>query len=157
MSEQVTLTVETKVLGKRKPIAASWSVQVPQTPTTTTDSHHDGQRRMTLGELLRVVVADEIAAFHQRQQERRLPRVMTRAEIEQGATSGRIDMGGREPQQMSQEICLEDAIATALQGFEDRLYLVLLDGASVETLESELALHTGSRLTFVRLVALVGG
>jgi hypothetical protein len=149
MSEQLTLTIEAKVLGQRKPIVASWSVSVPQRLANT----GDGYWRMTLRELLTVVVADEVTTFHQRQQERRLARVMTRAEVEQGAASGKIDMGGQEPQEAS----LEDAIATALQAFDDRLYLVLLDGAPVETLESELALHAGSWLTFVRLVALVGG
>ncbi|HEU0027272.1 MAG TPA: hypothetical protein VFQ25_09170 [Ktedonobacterales bacterium] len=153
MSERLTLTIEARFPGQRKPIVPGWTVSVPRTPTTATGGQHDSLQRMTLREVLTLVVTDEVAAFNQRQRERRLPRIMTRAEIEQGAASGKVDMGGREPQ----EARVEDAIAAALQAFADRLYLVLLDGAPVEALESELALHEGSRLTFVRLVALVGG
>lgn len=148
MSEQLTLTIEAKVLGQRKPIVASWSVMVPPAPATT-----EGDHQMTLRALLTAVVTDEVAAFHERQQERRLARVLTGAEIGRGATLGKIDPGGGEPQ----AVRLEDAIAAALQAFADRLYVVLLDGAPVEALDTELALREGSRLTFVRLVALVGG
>lgn len=153
MSEQVTLTIEAKVLGQRTPIVASWPVSMPNTGTSSGDDQHEVHRPLTLREVLTLVVTDEVAAFHQRQQDRRLPRIMAPAAIEQGAVSGKIDMGGRDPQAVS----LDAAIAVALQAFEDHLYLVLLDGAPVETLETELALQEGSRLTFVRLVALVGG
>lgn len=167
MSGQITLAVEAKVLGQRKPLVANWSVDVPVDDAAadgTTDGasgatgemRHETVRRMTLRELLALVVADEVAALQERQQERRLTRVMTRAEIEREAARGKIEMGGRDLQQ-GQEVRTEDAVAAALQAFEDRLYLVLLDGAPVETLDTELALHAGSRLTFVRLVALAGG
>ena len=76
MSEQLTLTIEAKVLGQRKPIVASWSVMVPPAPATT-----DGDHRMTLRALLTAVVTDEAAAFHERQQERRLVHVLTGAEM----------------------------------------------------------------------------
>lgn len=150
MSDQITLTIEAKVLGQRKPLITNWPLPLP--PTATSDSV-GGARRMTLRELVTLAVTDEVAAFDQRQRERRLTRVMSPAEIERGAESGKVDMGGHEPQIAS----LESAIATALQAFEDRLYLVLLDGAPVESLERELDLHDGARLTFVRLVALIGG
>jgi hypothetical protein len=154
VSEQLTLTIEAKVLGQRQPFAATWTVDVPQ--PTTAECAGDGRAPsspMTLRDTLALIVTDEAAAFNQRQRQRRLIRVMTREEIERGAESGKVDMGGREPQVVS----VDDAITTALQAFEDHLYLVLLDGAPVETLDSELTLREGSRLAFVRLVALVGG
>ncbi len=158
MSESLTLTIEAKVLSPRKPMAASWTVSIPQAPTAGAAGQPgapqpDAPQRMTLRAVLALVVTDEVHAFNQRQRERRLARVMSPAEIEQGAALGKVDMGGREPQ----EARLEDAIAAALQAFDDHLYLVLLDGAPVETLDSELALHEGGHLTFVRLVALIGG
>jgi hypothetical protein len=78
---------------------------------------------------------------------------MSPAGIARAAEAGKVDMGGHEPQTAN----LQDAIATAIQAFEDKLYLVLLDGAPVASLERELALRDGARLTFVRLVALIGG
>ncbi len=170
MSEPITLSVEAKVLGQRKPVVASWSVELPadRSDAGTGDSASETIRqsppatktatqRMTLRELLALVVAAEVAAFHERQRGRRLTRVIGREEIERGAARGKIEMGGREPEHARQEVTVAEAVATALQSFEDRLYLVLLDGAPVDSLESELELRAGSRLTFVRLVALVGG
>jgi hypothetical protein len=153
MSESLTLTIEAKVLGQRKPMASSWTVSVPRASDAGAADQPDSPQRMTLREVLALVVADEVGAFNQRQRERRLARVMSPAEIEQGAAAGKVDMGGREPQ----EARPEDAIAAALQAFTDHLYLVLLDGAPVQTLDSELALREGSQLSFVRLVALIGG
>jgi hypothetical protein len=122
-------------------------------------------RRLTLRELIALVVADEVAAFNVRQQEQRLPRVLTREQMQWDAERGRIAMGGRDRNDpteagvvsVSCEVSADVAVATALQAFEDRLYLVLLDGSPIETLDAKLELRPGARLTFVRLVALVGG
>lgn len=149
MSEHLTLTVEAKVLGQRKPLGGSWSISLP----LSAEPDADGRWHLSLCALLTRIVGDEVAAFHERQAERRLARVLSRAEIEQGAAAGKVEMGGREPQ----AVRLDAAVAAALQAFEDRLYLVLLDGVPVDSLESELALGAESHLTFVRLVALVGG
>lgn len=150
MSDQITLTIEAKVLGQRKPLINNWPLILPPAPLSEGAA---GARTMTLRELVTLAVTDEVAAFARRQQERSLTRVMSPAEIEQGAAAGKVDMGGHEPRAAN----LDDAIAAAFQAFEDRLYLVLLDGAPVESLASEITLTDGARLTFVRLVALIGG
>lgn len=147
MSEQVTFTVEARVLGQRRPLAERWTVALERA---------DAEGSVTLREALVAIVTDEVNAFNQRQRERRLIRVMTREEIERGAEAGKVDMVGldaRAPQQAQ----VTDAIATALQAFADRFYLVLLDGMSIETLDTPLTLHADSHLTFVRLVPLIGG
>jgi hypothetical protein len=103
-----------------------------------------------------VIVTDEVNAFNQRQRERRLVRVMSQEEIETGAEVGKVDTGGLD-ERAPQEAQVVDSIANALQAFADRFYLVLLDGAPIETLDTPLALRADSRLTFVRLVPLIGG
>ena len=44
-----------------------------------------------------------------------------------------------------------------MQGFEARAYKVLLDGEPVESLEQMITLTRGTKITFLRLIPLVGG
>ena len=52
---------------------------------------------------------------------------------------------------------VENAIATALQAFEDGLFLLLIDGAKCSTLEQPIKFREDSEVVFLRLVALAGG
>jgi hypothetical protein len=64
-----------------------------------------------------------------------------------------VDSGGRE---LHQDVNPGDAVATALQAFEDGIYLVILDGEEQRDLDREVHLQPDSRLVFVRLVMLAG-
>jgi len=142
-----TITIEGKVLGRRKMLFSDWSVPLPpqwQVPGTC----------LRLRELMTQVVREEVEAFRQRQEERRFIQVLNPIEIEQAAAQGKVDMGGHD---LRQEVDLQDAIDTALQAFEDGLYFVFIDDVQVEALDSEVVLRPDSRMTFVRLVALAGG
>jgi hypothetical protein len=146
MSASLTLTIEAKVLGQRRPIQPPWQA--------TLAPDRDAGDPPTLRDLLAAVVRCEVAAFHERQERRRLERVLAPDEIERGAEHGKVEMGGRgEPQAVD----AAEAVATAVQAFEDRLYLVFVDGRQVQELDERVALHEGSHLLFVRLVALIGG
>jgi hypothetical protein len=144
---QVMISVEAKVFGKRKSLFSGWQPQL----TLPTDT--DGQT--TLRDLIAAVVTGEVAAFHERQDQRKLARVLTAEQIRQGAEEGKIDAGGGQVE--PQTVDLQDAIATALQGFEDGLYYAFVDERQITTLDQRVAIHEGSHLLFVRLVALVGG
>ncbi len=144
---QVMITVEAKVFGKRKPLFSDWQ------PRLTLPTDATGQT--TLQELIEAVVTDEVAAFHERQDQRRLVRVLTMAQIQQGAETGKIDAGGGQVE--PQTVDLPDTIATALRGFKDGLYYAFVDTRQMITLDERVAIHEGSQLLFVRLVALVGG
>jgi len=141
------IAVEAKVFGKRKSLFSGWQPQV----TLPTDA--DGQT--TLHDLITAVVTSEVAAFHERQDQRKLARVLTAEQIQQSAEAGKIDAGGGQVE--PQTVDLQDAIATALQGFEDGLYYTFVDDQQITTLDQRVAVHEGSYLLFVRLVALVGG
>jgi hypothetical protein len=141
------ITISGKTLGRKKPLFADWSIPFPP------DLKNEGDR-VTLRDLIARVVRAEVEAFRTRQEERRLVKALSRADIDQGAAKGRIDMGGRELKQAVDE---EDAVGTALQAFEDGLYLVIVDGEEQRDLDREVFVQPDSRVTFVRLAMLAGG
>ena len=143
----LTLTVEAKVAGRKRPLLSNWRLAMPPVEGKS-------GRSLRLRDLISLVVAEEVEAYHARGQERRLARMMSRTEVEQGARDGKVDPGGREP---GARVQVEDAIATALQAFEDGLYFVFLDEVQQTDLEGEVYLHSDSKLVFLRLTALAGG
>ena len=140
------LTISARVVGRRKPLVPDW--QVPWPP----DEAGDGEA-LTLRELITRIVHEEVRAFEQRQQERKLVRILTEKEINAGLEKGRVNSGGRD---LHQEVDADQAIATALQAFEDGIYLVFLDDEEQRELDRQVYLQPDSKLTFVRLVLLAG-
>lgn len=139
-----TLLIEAKYIGQRHPIFSGWRIEL-------------GEGRgdhLRLRDLITRVVLEEVEAFQKRQQERRLARVLSPAEIEVGRSKGKIDSGERD---LQQTVNPDTAIGTALQAFEDGLYYVFIDGVQQTGLDSEVFLQAESQVTFLRLVALVGG
>ena len=61
--------------------------------------------------------------------------------------------GGRE---LHQPVDADSAVTTALQAFEDGIYLVILDEKEQRDLDREVHLRPDSHLVFVRLVMLAG-
>jgi hypothetical protein len=143
----ITLTVEGKVVGQKRPIFSDWRVDLPPV-----DGNHGD--RLKLRDLISSIVVKEVDAFKTRQEERKLARVMTRQEIEQGAARGKVDSGERD---LKQSVNVDDAVAVALQAFEDGLYFVFIDEVQQTKLENEVFLKTNSKVVFLRLTALVGG
>jgi hypothetical protein len=140
------ITISGKTLGKKKPLFADWSIPFPP------ELGHGGA--ITLRDLIGRVVRAEAEAFNQRQKEAQLVRALTAKDIEQGAAKGKIDAGGRASRQ---KVDGEDAIGTALQAFEDGLYLVVLDGKEQRDLDAQVFLQPDSQVAFVRLAMLAGG
>jgi hypothetical protein len=142
-----TIVVEAKVLGQKRPVFTDWRINLP--PLWERSGDH-----LKLRDLLTRVVLEEVDAFQKRQEERRLARILSRAEIEHGAAQGRVDPGQRD---LKQEVSPEAAVGTALQAFEDGLYFVFIDGVQQTGLDSEVYLQKESKVSFIRLVALAGG
>ena len=108
---------------------------------------------LTLRTLIARIVQGEVVAFRERQERRSLVAVLSAAAIEEGAERGRVDSGGRE---LHQEVDVGHAVGTALQAFEDGLYLVILDGREQRDLDEQVFLGPDSTVTFLRLVLLAG-
>jgi hypothetical protein len=133
-------------MGRRKPLVPDWQVPLPPREPGAGEP-------ITLRQLITRVVLQEVEAFKQRQDDRRLVRILTEREMEAGLEKGRVDSGGRE---LRQEVDPEAAVATALQAFEDGIYLVVLDGEEQRELDREIHLQEESHLVFLRLTLLAG-
>jgi hypothetical protein len=142
------LTIETRVLGKKSRPMDRWSL-----PGPPFDLPRDGGEQLTLRVLIERVVRAEVTAFERREQARRFVRVLSESEIAEGAARGKVDPGGRPS---SEPVDPEVAVAAALQGFVDGLYLVVLNGAACTDLEAPVYLTNETHLVFLRLTFLAG-
>ena len=140
------LTIRGKALGRKKPLFTDWSIPFPP------DLGDGGS--LTLRDLIGRVVRAEVEAFQKRQQERRLFRALTEKQIEAGTAKGKIEAGGSD---LNQKVDAEEAVATALEAFEDGLYLVVIDEQEQRSLDAQVFLQSDSTVAFVRLVMLAGG
>lgn len=145
------ITVEARIIGQRKPLIAGRQISLALPPA---DGPGGGELR--LRDLLSQTVRQEVQHFAQRQEEQRLIRVLSPAEIARGVAAGKVTMGGaadRPAAQMDEDA----AVAVALQAFTDSLYFVFLDGQHQLDLDAVVSLRPASHLAFIRLVALAGG
>ncbi|MFO0824312.1 MAG: hypothetical protein U0792_14560 [Gemmataceae bacterium] len=140
------LTISAKAIGRKKPLLSDFSIPVPEGLAV-------GQS-LQLREVIAHVVRSEVAAFRDRQAERRLFRAMTAKEIAEGAATGKVAAG---PSDLDQAVDTEQAVATALEAFADGLFLVVVDEVEVTDLNALVPLTESSRLTFIRLTMLAGG
>ena len=143
----VNILVEGKAVGQKHPLFTDWHIELPPVDENNGD-------RLKLRDLITSIVVKEVDAFITRQEERKLARVMSKQEIEQGVERGKIYTGERD---LGQEVDTADAITTALQSFEDGLYFVFIDEIQQTKLNSEVFLKANSKVVFLRLTALVGG
>jgi hypothetical protein len=139
--------IELRQVGRKTKPLDGWAVP---TPPGSDDSEGGG---ITLRDLIARIVRSEVAAFQARANGRRLVRALTDAQIEEGKIRGRIDSGGRES---TDAVDPDVAVGAALQGFEDGLYLVIVDGVEQRSLDNQVYLTTESKLVFLRLTFLAG-
>ena len=142
------MLITTKSLGSKKPLFADFSVPLPP------DWDDDGDSGKTLRDLIEEVVTHEVGAFKKRQADRQFLRALTATEIEKGVDQGKIEMGASEVK--PQNVDLDHAVDAALVGFEDGLYLVIIDEKQYKDLDEAVFITQDSRLTFVRLTMLSG-
>src|SRR6516225_4631879 len=102
------LTIDSKVLGRKKPLFSDWSIALPP-------DAGDGGEPWTLRKLITCIVLEEVAAFRERKEERKVIKALTAAQIDEELAKGKVDMGGRD---LKQKVDPEAAVAAALQAFE---------------------------------------
>ncbi|HEX5436115.1 MAG TPA: hypothetical protein VFW98_03075 [Gemmatimonadaceae bacterium] len=142
-----SMFIETRTLGRKARPLDGWAI-----PDPPIDRDGEGNR-LTLRALITRVVRAEVAAFEHRERARRFVRVLSDAEIIDGSTRGRVDPGGRPA---TGPVDVEQAVGAALRGFEDGLYLIILDGVEQRELEREVFITPDSKLVFLRLTFLAG-
>lgn len=143
----IELIVEAKVVGQKRPLISDWRVELPPLDENRGD-------QLKLRDLIASIVIKEVEAFKLRQEERKLARVISRQQIEQGVSGGKVDPGERD---LQQEVNVDEAVAVAVQAFEDGLYFVFIDDVQHIHLDREVFLKANSKVMFLRLTALVGG
>ena len=143
------LTIKGKGLGRRRPLFEDYSIPPPG------DLGDGGP--FTLRDLITHVVHQEVAAFEKRREARRLDRVLSPEQIEKAAGRGKISAEGRDPKLgPPPEVDVGSAVAVALEGFVDGLYLVAIDDLEYRSLDDIVHLQPDSRVTFIRLTFLAG-
>lgn len=140
-------TVEARTLGRKRALVPAWSIPVPD----IAGPGGDGTPRLL--DLIEHVVRAEVAGYRERAEARLFLRCLSAEEIAEGASRGKVEAGGRETQL---DVDADVAVATALQAFEDGMYLVLVDGAEQKRLDVPLALEDDTTVAFVRLTFLAG-
>jgi hypothetical protein len=142
--EERVLTFEWKTTGRRERLP-SFGVPLPDDAT---------EGGLTLRELITLAVREELAAYSERRVERTFAQVLTEQRLAAGRAAGRIDSGQRHTAPPPSP---EVAVGTAIEAFEDGLFLVLVDGRQETELDAQVLVAPDSTVTFVRLVALSGG
>lgn len=141
------MLVETRLAGKRARLLDRWSLPPLHGPDG------GGGEGLTLRALITRIVRDEVSAFDDREKRRRRVSVLSSSDIADSAAKGRVDPGGRAPRG---PVDADAAIGAALQGFEDGLYLVILDGVEQTELDRQIYPTAESQLVFLRLTFLAG-
>lgn len=119
-------------------------------------------RRLTAGELIRRAVEEQLRELTARQSlsaERRRQALdrqyLTDEEIGRQAASGAV---GRTPRSRAPRAgAVGEEVDRALRAFESGAFALIVDGRQVERLEEMVDLGLGTRVTFLRLMPLVGG
>ncbi len=136
----MTILVNVQRIGRKKPAIQPIVMELSDTPGT-------------LAELITLCVEACVERQHRRAAESG-ENVLSQEKMNDLATVGKIAFGydaNGTPADM------EEAVANALQSYQDGLFRVFLNGETLGDLEDAVALTGQDVLTFVRLTKLAGG
>ena len=108
----------------------------------------------SLRQLITILVSDSVEEYNRRLQEKEGNMILTKGDIDDLSQVGKIGFGipfG------SRNADLQDALETAIQGFEDGLYRFFVGEQEIESLDAPLHLQEKDSITIIRLVMLTGG
>ena len=143
------MNISFKAVGKRRRLLDDFQIDWP--PVDGTD--RGGNDPLTLRQVITRIVLAETEAFRQRQRSRRFASTLSDQQIIDAAELGKVDMGGRD---LKQTVDDDEAVGTALEAFEDGIYLVLIDGLEQRDLDAEVFVTPESQIVFLRLTMLAG-
>jgi len=139
----IAISVEAKTIGQKNPSDTSWEVFISQV-----------QVKYTLRELIASVVQEEVNSYNQKYHQNRLSPVLSFDYIEQGKANGKI---GFSVKSSNPVIDTEKAVEKALGAFSMGHYYVFVDEVQLNSLDDEVILKANSKISFLRLMPLVGG
>jgi len=106
------------------------------------------EERLTLRELIRARVTQEVAAYNAQQSEY-FHGLVQPSEAERTLNGYKL----RQPRQLDPE----RQVATALAAFETNGFVILVDDRQMDSLDEPIELRPDLSVTFLKLVPLVGG
>lgn len=138
-----TVHVEAAVAGRKRAGTPEHELQVvlPDGPTS-------------LRVLIEAIVRAEVSAFIERAEGQELVRVLTEEALEDGLATGAVRSGGRE---VAAEVDPDEAVRAAIDAHRDGLFQTVVDEEAIDDLDTVIEVRDGTRVMFVRLVALAGG
>ena len=136
----MNIYIKLKSIGKRRPILENVPYNLPD-------------RISALRQLIEAIVRQEADTFNSRGLENMLVPFLTEAEIDEQSMVGKVGFGRL---YSDKKVDPDDAVKTALQGFEDGLFRVLINDKEAEDLDETLEIFENDTLTFVRLAFLTG-
>ena len=132
--------IKLKSVGKRRPALEGIPYVLP-----------DGIA--TLRQLIEAVVCQEVETYNSKGLDNMLIPFLTEAEIADQSTVGKVGFGRLYSDRKADP---KKAIDTALQGFEDGMFKVVVGEKEATMLDAPLELHEKDTLTFIRLTFLAG-
>jgi len=107
----------------------------------------------TLRQLIETVVRQEVEKYNNRGIDNMLVPFLTESEISDQSTAGKIGFGRIYSDKKADS---KKAVETALQGFEDGLFRIIIGDVEATELDEPLTIHENDILTFIRLTFLAG-
>jgi len=132
--------IQLKSLSKRRPVLNKIPYALP-----------DGIS--TLRQLIEALVRWEVETYNERGVEQMLMPFLTETEIVDQSAVGKIGFGRLYSERKADA---RQAVATAIQGFEDGLFRVMVGEAEAKELDAPIAVRENDVLTFIRLTFLAG-
>ena len=132
--------VNVKSIGKRRPALAKKPYELPD-------------NIKTLSDLITTVTRQEVEMYNERGVDEMLIPFLTEAEIADQSNIGKVGFGRLYSEKKAD---LEKAIDTALEGFVDGLFKVVINETEIEDLDTQVNLQENDVLTFIRLTFLAG-
>ncbi|HCL04143.1 MAG TPA: hypothetical protein DHW61_17335 [Lachnoclostridium phytofermentans] len=136
----MNIYLKIKSVGKRRPILENTLYTLPDDITT-------------LRQLIETVVRQEVEKYNNRGIDNMLVPFLTESEISDQSTAGKIGFGRIYSDKKAD---FEKAVETALQGFEDGLFRIIIGDMEATELDEPLTIHENDILTFIRLTFLAG-
>ena len=136
----MNIYIHLKSVGSRK----KWLEKVPYSLP---------QGISTLRELIDAMVRQDAAAYNARGTGNMLIPFLTQEKIEDKAAVGKVDFGRLYSENKAD---LNKAAQTAIQGFEDGLFRVMIGETEAKELDQRISLQEGDTLTLIRLAFLAG-
>ena len=136
----MNIYIKIKSAGKKRPV-------LENTPYTLPDGVS------VLRKLIETIVLLEVEKYNSRGEENMLLPFLTETEIFDQSLVGKVGFGRLYSDKKADP---QKAVKTALQGFEDGLFKVIIGDKEAVELDSPLELNEGDVLTFIRLTFLAG-